>query len=104
MCSSFLCRSIDLGHFILLFQIVIVIPNVIYNGLIGQIHDPGSCLVNKITVMGNIQHRTGIAVQCLLKDLLGSNIQMVGRLIQDQEVRLGKHKLGKGNTTTLATG
>ena len=54
--------------------------------------------------MGNIQHRTGIAVQCLLKDLLGSNIQMVGRLIQDQEVRLGKHKLGKGNTTTLATG
>ena len=79
-------RSINPGHLILLFQIVIIITDIIDNGLVGQIHNAGSSLVNKITVMGNVEDSSCVAVQCFLQNLLGCNIKMVGRLIQYQEV------------------
>ena len=54
--------------------------------------------------MGYIKDCTSVADQCFLQDLLGSNIQMVGRLVKDQEVGFGKHQLCKGNTASFSTG
>ena len=54
--------------------------------------------------MRNVEDRSGVAVQCLLQDFLGCDIQMVGRLIEDQEVGLGEHQLCERDTTALTTG
>ena len=54
--------------------------------------------------MRDIKDGTGVAYQRFLEDFLGSNVQMVGRLIQDQEIGFGKHQLGKRNTTSFSTG
>ena len=38
-----------------------------------------------------------------LQNFLGVDVQMVGRLVQDQKIGIGEHQLGKGNTSSLAT-
>ena len=53
--------------------------------------------------MGDIEHSSGIMLQCVLQNLLGGDVQVVGRLIEDQEVSLREHKLGQGNTASFAT-
>ena len=45
------------------------ISDIIYNCLIGQIQDPGSCLVDEVTVVGNIEYCSCVTVQCLFKNL-----------------------------------
>ena len=49
--------------------------------------------------MGNIEDGSFIAVERILQDFLGSDIQVVGRLIQDEEIGLRQHQFGKGNPT-----
>ncbi len=103
--SGFLCRwSIFLSQFFFFLQIIIVISDIVDNRLICQIKNTGCSLVDEITVMRNIQHSSGIAVQCFFQNFLGCDIQMVGRLIKDQEIGFGKHQFGKRNTTSFATG
>ncbi len=41
-------------------------------------------------------------IESVLEHLLGNHVQVVCGLIEDQEVRLGEHKLGKGNPALLA--
>ena len=53
--------------------------------------------------MRDEQHRSGIMVQRVLQHLFGYDIQMVGGLVEDQKVCLGKHELRQRNTATLAT-
>lgn len=54
---------------LLFLQIIVVISDIIYNCLIGQIQDPGSCLVDEVTVVGNIEYCSCVTVQCLFKNL-----------------------------------
>ena len=54
--------------------------------------------------MRYVKDSTCITVQCFLQDFLGSNIQMIGRLVQDQKIGFGEHQLCKGNTASLSTG
>ena len=62
--GGFLCsRSIFLSQFFFFLQIIIVISDIVDNRLICQIKNTGCSLVDEITVMRNIQHSSGIAVQ-----------------------------------------
>ena len=49
-------------HVLLFLQIIVVISNVVYKSLAGQIKNPGGRAVYKVTVMGYIQHGAGITV------------------------------------------
>ena len=83
------------------FQIIIVISDIIHHPLSGEIQDPRRGLVDKITVMGDIEHGSAVVAQRVLQNLLRCDIQMVCRLIEDQEVRLGEHELCKRHTSSL---
>ena len=54
--------------------------------------------------MGNINHRTLVAVQRTFQNLLREHIQMVRRFIQHQQVRLGKHDFRQRNAPLFAAG
>ena len=47
--------------------------------------------------MGDIEHRTLVVVQGILQNLLGGDVQVVGGLVQDDEVGIGEHELCQGN-------
>ena len=51
--------------------------------------------------MGDIQHRSGVVLQCIFQNLFRDDIEVVGRLVEDQEVGIGEHQLGKGNSSAL---
>ena len=67
-----------------LFQVIIIISDIINKGLSRQFQDPGGGAVDKIPVVGNIEDGSRVVVQCILQNLLGDNVQMVGWLVQDQ--------------------
>ena len=40
-------------------------------------------------------------VDCAFQNFFGINIQVVGRLVQDQKIGIREHQLGKGNTSAF---
>ena len=54
----------ELDHDFLLFflKIIIVVTNIIHNRLMGQVKNPCSGLIDKITVMRNIKDGSTVAV------------------------------------------
>ena len=71
--------------------------------MIFQLQNTGRSLIDKITVMRNVKHRTGVLTDRFLKDFLRNNIQMVRRLVEDQEIRFGEHQTGQRDTSALTT-
>ena len=52
--------------------------------------------------MGDVEHGPGVVVQRPFQDLFGGDVQVVGGLIQDQEIGLGEHKLCQRHPSPLA--
>ena len=52
--------------------------------------------------MGDVENGSGVMNQRVFQNLLRGDIQMVGRLIEDQEVRLREHQFRQGNTYAFA--
>jgi hypothetical protein len=48
--------------------------------------------------MGDDHHGAGIFAQMFLKPRGGFGVQMVGRLIEQQQIRLGKQQLAERHT------
>ena len=82
---------------------MLVAKGVIYSTVILKNQNRFRHLANKIPIMGNKQNRSGIGAECRFQRFLRRNVHMVGRLIQNQEICLRKHQLGKGNTPTFST-
>ena len=74
------------GQFFFFLQIVIIVSDIIDKSLVDQFQNPGGSLVDKVPVMGYVQNRAGIFVECLLQNFFGSNIQVVGRLVKNQKI------------------
>ena len=68
----------------------------------GQLHDPASRAVDKITVVGDKEHCAVVGIEGVFQDLAGDDVQMVGRLIEDKEISLRKHELGQGYPAPFA--
>ena len=79
-------RGIDRSQLFLFFQIIIVISDIVDKAPVCQIQDPGCRLVDKIPVVGDIEHSSGIILESLLQDFFRYQIQVVGRLVQDQKI------------------
>ena len=58
------------------------------DGMIFQFHHAGGHLVKKITVMGDNQHTAAIGAQKAFKPFNHPDVEMVGRLVQKEEIRL----------------
>ena len=56
------------------------------NMAIGKLIDLAHQSVQELTVMAYHNHSAVKGLDCLLKHILGCHIQMVGRLIQNQQV------------------
>ena len=65
---------------------------IIRNGLIGQLPNPGRKAVDEVPVMGDEEQRAVIGLHRLLNPLPGIDIQVVGGLVQDQEIDLIVHQ------------
>ena len=55
-------RRIFFRQLLFFLQIIIVVTNIIHNRLMGQVKNPCSSLINKITVMRNIEDGSAVAV------------------------------------------
>ena len=69
-----------------------------------QLQDPAGDIVEEVAVMGDGHHRALIPLQEALQpgDALG--VQMVGRLVQQQQVRPGEQQAAERHPPPLATG
>ena len=62
---------------------------------VGNLNDPVCHLIDKIPIVGDGQHRSFEGVDILLQPFHAPQIQMVGGLIQQQNVRLFQQQPGK---------
>ena len=69
-----------------------------------DLHDLGNYLVQKITVMGNDKYSARVVEKIGLKPCNALHIQMVGRLVQKENIRFGNQKLAKCNPGFLTSG
>ena len=59
-------------------------------------------LVEEIPVVGRHHERAGVVGQGLLEGLPGEDVEVVGRLVEDQEVRFLQNELGQCQAPLLA--
>ena len=62
---------------------------------VGNLNDPVGHLIDKIPIVGNGQHRSFEGVDILLQPFHAPQIQVVGGLIQQQNIRLFQQQPGK---------
>ena len=81
-----------------------IVAGVIDKDVAGKFHDPAGSPVDEITVMGNIQNGPVIGVEGIFQNFAGNDIQMVGRLVEDQQVGFGQHELCQRDTAFFTAG
>jgi hypothetical protein len=81
----------------LLFQVTVVIARIEISAAIPDLQDSLDRDVQEITVVRDEHKREGIAVQVLLQPIAGFKVQMVGRLVEQQDIRLGQKELGQSD-------
>ena len=72
----------------MLFLIIIIVAYVVKNRAVCQFEYSCSGCIDNISVMRYIKDSTRIAVNRILKNLLGYHVKMVGRLIENKKVSL----------------
>ncbi len=70
-------------QFILFFEIVVIISDIIYKSLMTKFQYSGSSTVDKVTVMGNVEDRSGVIVQGFFKYLLRGDVKVVCRFVKN---------------------
>ena len=73
---------------LLFIHIERVVAGVELRMAVGDLNDPISYLIDEIAVMGNGQHSTLEIIDIALQPFHAAKIQVVGRLVQQQNVRL----------------
>ena len=68
-----------------------------------QLEDPAGDIIEKITVVGDCDHRAGVLLQVFFQPGHGFSIKMVGGLIQQQNVGLLQQQTAQCHATALAT-
>ena len=66
--------------------------------------DPLGNVIQEVAVVGNGKHGAGIVVEEMLEPQDGLGIQMIGRLVEQQQVGSLKQQLAQGHATTLTAG
>ena len=69
-----------------------------------EFENPARDIVEKIAVMGDDQDRAGISAQMALEPVDGFRVEMVGRLVEQQKLRLLEQQAAEGDAAALAAG
>ena len=69
-----------------------------------KLQNPSGHMIQEVTVVRNTDHRTRILLQMLLQPVDRLCIQVVGRLIQQQYIRLLKQQTAQSHAAALTTG
>src|SRR6202045_4479871 len=69
-----------------------------------EFENPPCYIVEKIAVVGDDQDRAGISAQMSLKPVDRLRVEMVGRLVEEQKLRLFKKQLAERDAAALAAG
>src|SRR6266851_1498101 len=73
-------------------QKILVIPGIDFHSSAADFPDPRGQLVYKVAVVGNENHGPGVAAQGVQQNVFGAHVQMIGWLIEQQEVcRMQQH-------------
>ena len=89
---------------LLLLHIEGVIAGVELRLAVVDLHHSSDYLVQKPPVMGDRQHGSLEVFQVVLQPLGGVQVQMVGRLIQQEDIRILQNQASQINTGLLPTG
>lgn len=103
------CSSLILSSFLLilifdhlLHQLTGLIPEFVVSDIHGDlsvvhVHDIGAYRVQEMSVMGNDDDETGVIQEKVLQPVDGLNVQMVGRLIQQDDFGIAEESLSQEN-------
>ena len=83
--------------------VVIVIAYIACELFILQLDDSCGRLVDEVSVVGYIQDGAGVVPYCILQYLFGCDVQVVGRLVEDQEIRFREHQFCERYTSAFPT-
>jgi len=61
-------------------------------------------VVQEIAVVGHDGHRAGIADERVLKNVLGADVQVVGRFVENEQVGVEEHDFQKRQARLFAAG
>ena len=80
---------------LLFLNIERVVAGIEFSVSVHDLHNPVSHLIQEVTVVGDHQHRSPEGVDILLQPLHAAQIQVVGGLVQQQNVRFLQQQPGK---------
>ena len=72
----------------LFLKVIVIVSYVIDEPFARQIQDTGSGFIDKIPVVAYKENSSLIVVQCILKNLFGGDVKVVGRLVKEEKVSL----------------
>ena len=90
MCACRKRGALGIGFFL---EVVVVIADVVHKTAGGQIQNAGRSAVDEVAVMGHVEHCAGEGADGALQNLLTFHVEVVGRLVEEQKVRVGEHEL-----------
>ena len=93
-----------LGGAALLLHVVVVIAQVLLDAFRAHLQHPAAHPVDKVPVVGHGEDGAGEIVQGVLQHFPGVHVQVVGGLVQQQQVIPPQHQLGQGHPAPLAAG
>ena len=77
----------------MLFQIIIIISDIVHEVILRQLENAMGRPIDEITVMADIEDGAFIIIQGILEDFLRGDVQMVRGLIENKEIGISQHKL-----------
>ena len=69
-----------------------------------ELEDPGGHVVEEVPVVGHGQHRAGVRREVALEPLHRLGVEVVGGLVEEQQVGLLEQQLAQRDAATLTTG
>ena len=95
--AAFLLEALGLG-----FQIGGVVAFVGNAAAAVELENPAGDIVEEVAVVGDDQHGALVGAQVLFQPRGGLGVEMVGRLVEQQQVRLGQQQLAQRHAAALA--
>ena len=86
------------------FEVSGVVPRVRKAPAIGQLDDPGGDYIQKVAVMGDKDDGARELAEKVFQPENGFGVQMVGGLVQQQQIRLGRQSAAEGHSPLFAAG
>src|SRR5688500_1436410 len=84
--------------------VVVVATEVVPEFSAFQIYDPTRQLAEEVAVVGYEEHRAPVLEKRIFERLAGGDVEVIGRFVEQEQVRAANHDLGQAQTVPLTTG